>query len=447
MTEIIALLACLSPCLEATAQRRLACLIEAVLAMTGRVTMLGISRWTEEGGSYRTVQRFFNTGFDWLRLHWFFIRHHLLTDNDVVLIGGDETTVTKAGKKTYGVDRFFSSLYGKAVPGLSFLSLSLISVGARKSYPVLTEQVVKEAPTEEQYPSKEANQSGSKKKGAKKKGRGRPKGSRNRNRREMELSPFLRFLQQALQRLLALIGTDLSIVYLVYDGALGNNAGLQMVRQCGLHLISKLRYDAALYLPYEGPYRGKGRRRKYGDKLDYRHLPVRYLQSSTTDKGIRTDIYQMRVWHKLFADQLNVVILVKTNLHTQKTARVVLFSSDLELSWDQVIDYYSLRFQLEFNFRDAKQYWGLEDFMNIRPRPVHNAANFAMFMVNITAALRRCANFSPMSVLDLKAWFRAAKYVRETLKLLPQKPEAIFIEQVVTEVSSLGRVNVPVFAD
>ena len=440
MTEIIALLACLSPCLDATAQRRLACIIEAVLAMSGRVTMLGISRWTEEGGSYRTVQRFFNTGFDWRRLHWFFIRHHLLAENDVVLIGGDETTVTKAGKKTYGLDRFFSSLYGKAVPGLSFLALSLISVSARKSYPVLTEQVVKEIRNEEKRPNK-----GAKKSGSKKKGRGRPKGSRN--RRDVELSPFLRFLQQALKSLLALIGTDLSVVYFVYDGALGNNAGLQMVRQCGLHLISKLRYDAALYLPYEGPYRGKGRRRKYGDKLNYGHLPARYLQSSTTAKGIRTDIYQMLVWHKLFADQLNVVIIVKTHLHTQKTARVVLFSSDLDLSWDKLIDYYSLRFQIEFNFRDAKQYWGLEDFMNIRPRPVHNAANFAMFMVNTTAALRRCLDFSPMSVIDLKAWFRAAKYVRETLKLLPQKPEAIFIEQAVTEVSSLGRVNLPVLAD
>ena len=274
-------MACLWPCLDATAQRRLACIIEAVLAMTGRVTMLGISRWTEEGGSYRTVQRFFNTGFDWRRLHWLFIRHHLLTENDVVLIGGDETTVTKAGKKTYGLDRFFSSLYGKAVPGLSFLALSLISVSARKSYPVLTEQVVKESPKAEKRPNE-----GAKKSGSKKKGRGRPKGSRN--RRDVELSPFLRFLQQSLKSLLALIGTDLSVVYFVYDGALGNNAGLQMIRQCGLHLISKLRYDAALYLPYEGPYRGKGRRRKYGDKLNYRHLPARYLQSSTTAKGIRT---------------------------------------------------------------------------------------------------------------------------------------------------------------
>src|SRR2546426_5539261 len=62
------------------------------------------------------------------------------------------------------------------------------------------------------------------------------------------------------------------------------------------------------------------------------------------------------LWHKTFANLLNVVVIVKTNLTTQAVAHVVLFSSDLELSYDHLIDYYRLRFQLEFNFRDAKQY-------------------------------------------------------------------------------------------
>ena len=126
MIDILALLQSLSPYLDKTTIRQFSLIIPALLAMTGRVTMLGISRWTEKGGSYRTVQRFFNTSFDWLRLHWFFIRHHLLTENEVVLIGGDETTVTKAGKKTYGLDRFFSSLYGKAVPGYCNSQMGLI---------------------------------------------------------------------------------------------------------------------------------------------------------------------------------------------------------------------------------------------------------------------------------------------------------------------------------
>lgn len=47
---------------------------------------------------------------------------------------------------------------------------------------------------------------------------------------------------------------------------------------------------------------------------------------------------------------------VKTNLKTNTRSHVVLFSSVLELSFETIIDYYKLRFQIEFNFRDAKQF-------------------------------------------------------------------------------------------
>ena len=62
-----------------------------------------------------------------------------------------------------------------------------------------------------------------------------------------------------------------------------------------------------------------------------------------------------------------MVILVKTLLRTQARAHVVLFSSDVVLAYTLLVDYYGLRFQIEFNFRDAKQYWGLEYFMNVSP--------------------------------------------------------------------------------
>ena len=151
----------------------------------------------------------------------------------------------------------------------------------------------------------------------------------------------------------------------------------------------------------------------------------------------------MSLWHKKFADLLNIVVIVKTNLTTHKTAHVVLFSSDITLGHEPLIDYYRLRFQLEFNFRDAKQYWGLEDFMNVNERPVYNSANMALFMVNISHALIRPmrAQWPAFSVNDLKAWFRGRKYVVETLKLLPEMPDAIFIDQVVSQMAELGRVN------
>jgi len=105
-------------------------------------------------------------------------------------------------------------------------------------------------------------------------------------------------------------------------------------------MISKLRHDAALSMPYDGPYAGRGKRKKYGKKLDYRHIPAAYLKESFVEKDIETKIYQMHLWHKNFADLLNIVVMVKTNLKTQAVAHVVLFSSDLDLSYEQLIDYY-----------------------------------------------------------------------------------------------------------
>ena len=79
----------------------------------------------------------------WGMLHWLLLRHHLLDKDEVLVMGGDEVVVTKAGKKTHGLDRCFSSLDGKVVPGLCFLRLSLISVKRRTSYPMLMEQIIK----------------------------------------------------------------------------------------------------------------------------------------------------------------------------------------------------------------------------------------------------------------------------------------------------------------
>lgn len=439
MADIIAVLQCLDQCLSQTTLRQVACIVPAMLAMTGRVTMLGISRWTDKGGSYRTVQRFFNTLIAWSKVQWFFIRHHLLDPEDTLLIAGDETVVTKSGHKTYGLDRFFSSLYGKPVPGIAFFGLSLISVKHRVSYPVMMEQVIKPKAEEQQPKSSKPAKKQSQKEGRP----GRPKGSKNKNRRDVELSPYLLQIQGMLRSLLRLVGTEIRPIYCVLDGAFGNNYALQMVRQCSLYLISKLRYDAALYFPYQGPQKKFGPRRKYGDKLNYVRIPDQYLTASSVEDGIQTRIYQMLMWHKLFADPLNVVIIVKTNLKTRDRAHVVLFSSDPDLAYDQLIDYYRLRFQIEFNFRDAKQFWGLEDFMNVNPIPVYNGANLAMFMVNVSQALIRyfrptCPAFS---VNDLKAHFRGRKYVIETLKLLPQTPEPISIHQIFAQVLAIGSVN------
>ena len=94
-----------------------------MIAMSGHVTMLGISRWTEKGGSYRTIQRFFGTEINWPLLKWQLVRIRL-KKKGVKIIAGDHTTVTKSGKKTHGIE---------------FLTLSVIDVESRTCSPIITE--------------------------------------------------------------------------------------------------------------------------------------------------------------------------------------------------------------------------------------------------------------------------------------------------------------------
>ena len=138
-----------------------------------------------------------------------------------------------------------------------------------------------------------------------------------------------------------------------------------------------------------------------------------------------------------------MVCVLKTHLPTEKKSHVLLFSSDLALDAETLIDSYALRFQIEFNFRDAKQFWGLEDFMNVNKTPVNNAANLSMFMVNVSAKLLAPlrAEHSEGSVLDLKARYRGMKYLHETLKILPQKPDPIVIDEIAEHLGSIGAIH------
>jgi putative transposase len=94
----------LSQYIEPTLLRQLGRVIEAMLSMSGRVTMRGLSRWSGTGGSYRTIQRFFNTSLNWCHLQWLLMRQHVLDTDDIVVMSGDASahiTVDTCGKKFF----------------------------------------------------------------------------------------------------------------------------------------------------------------------------------------------------------------------------------------------------------------------------------------------------------------------------------------------------------
>src|ERR671917_2425137 len=191
--DILALLQCLRPCLSVTTLRQMSLIAIALLTMTGRVTMTGIARWSGDGASYRTIQRFFATVLPWAHLFWLFFQQHHLQDDDVYILAGDEVVVTKAGKQTFGLDRFFSGVLQKAVPGLAFFSLALISTTTRRAFPLRLEQVVR---TEAEKAAAKAKAAAKKTKSpAAKRKPGRPKGSTTKPKTEVSLSPELQGMQ------------------------------------------------------------------------------------------------------------------------------------------------------------------------------------------------------------------------------------------------------------
>ena len=181
MTEIVALLQILKPVVSPTVLKQMSQVIYGLWISHGRITMLEISRWTERGGSYRTLQRWYHSPLQWLQILWILFTSQLWQAGHEYLAAGDEVGFGKAGKETYGIGRFFSSLQPRVIPGLSFFALSVIDVQERQSYPIQVAQMVKtegeKAQKEKQKPAK-----------GKKHPVGRPKGSQNKKDDQPTLS-------------------------------------------------------------------------------------------------------------------------------------------------------------------------------------------------------------------------------------------------------------------
>jgi len=80
---------------------------------------------------------------------------------------------------------------------------------------------------------------------------------------------------------------------------------------------------------------------------------------------------------------------------------------------------------------------------NVTPTGVTNAANLALFMVNVAYRLQddvrqRAPDYS---ILDFKADCRGSKYVEETIQMLPEKPEPVLLAKILNQVTSLGRIH------
>ncbi|CAN5790204.1 hypothetical protein BH24BAC1_BH24BAC1_10210 [soil metagenome] len=442
--EIIEILAVTSSHLSAANLRNFSFLVEAILATSTPVTTLSVSRICR--ASHRTLQRFYALdNIDWLLVRLLLLRAFIYQPEHHYLLAGDETVEDKAGKHTYGMGRFYSSLSQRAINSVSFLALSLIDVQTRKSSLVACEQLIKNkadalAPkTEKKQQSQEP-----------KRGRGRPKGSKNKPEQQPQSLSYqtMKVLLSLFKSRLKAVLPSLNCFHLVLDGFYGHCAYLQLALEHELKIISRFKSNACLYLPYQGEYKGKGRPQTKGHKVNLEQLPASCFVSSIEDEKqkVRTHIYAFSAYTPAMAGGLlKVVVLVHTHRVTGRSSRTILFTNDLELTAEQVKDYYSLRFQIEFDFRDAKQYFGLSSFRNYKQTQVTNAANIAFTMTLVSKILlekmRERYNCETMGITDMKVLYRIGRWVEEYLKFNKSNQNEFLTPQQFIDIARLEAIH------
>jgi putative transposase len=357
---------------------------------------------------------------DWTVIRLLIFIRFVYNPSHHYLIAADETVEGKAGKATHGIGLFYSSTNRRVINSVSFLNLSLVDTVTEKSSMIGCQQIVKANHSQE---DKIVSKKG-KDKPSVVKPVGRPKGSKNKPK-----TPPLGISYTTLDALLKLtLGLfaihlpNLSCFHIVLDGFYGHEDYVNLAIEKKLNIISKFKRNAHLIFQYQGLQKPNGRPRILGQKVKLDKIDPQYFTRNIYDEqqNVKTEVYQFKAYTpKIAGVLLNIVVLVHKNQTSKKESRTILFSNDLALTDEQIVKYYSLRFQIEFEFRDAKQFFGLADFKNVKPTQVTNAVNIAFTMNLISRVLlekyKIQFNAPKMGILDLKTIFKAQKYIKSTL--------------------------------
>ena len=174
----------------------------------------------------------------------------------------------------------------------------------------------------------------------------------------------------------------------ITDSWFGNNGLFKPLHNrlgSRFHMVSRLRSNNNVFkLPGPHLQKGPGRPRKYGKKLgDAASLAVRFKPSASEYSvnlygRIRTVVaYERVVMLKTLRCAVRVVWVYR------KTQWVALFSTDLTLSVEQVIEYYGARWKIEAAFKELKQDVGSAETQTRHPNAVMNHLHFCMMATSI----------------------------------------------------------------
>jgi hypothetical protein len=279
------------------------------LSMRGRLNFANMARY----GVYseKTYRTHCAMAFDVFTFNTRVIEHRCSRHR---IIAADCSYVPKSGKHTPNLGTFWNGCVSTALPGLEISTLAVVDCDTNTAYHLESLYTPGDLPDAE--------------------------------------SRIDFYVKQITDRASALKGLA---DYLVYDGAAGKRKFVDgIVTKTDLHLISRLRKDADLRYLYTGPRTGRpGRPKQYDGKINCQGLDLSRFERCYEDEDIT--IYTAIVNSKTLKRNIRIAYIQ----HNASQTYVILFSTDLTLDGVLIYAYYRSRFQIEFLFRDSKQFTGL----------------------------------------------------------------------------------------
>lgn len=286
-------------------------LFTAMQAFSGRATMANLRRYG--AGSERRQSFWSRKSFAFAAFNMALLQHSGVLKNRVCA-SMDATFIKKSGKHTEGVGWFYNGSASRAEKGLEGICLALVDLDEHTAYAIDVEQTPAELPEDQ-------------------------------SRIDYYLTLFERRVELLKQY----------TRHLLVDGGFSSHDFVAGVCAHDFDIIGKLRKDANLRYLFAGPHpKRRGARRKYDGKIDFEdYSRFEVVPCDQED----TEIFSATVNHKSLKRTIKVVVIVCTS--GGKRRHAVLFSTDLELSATEIVEMYGARFQIEFLFRDGKQFTGL----------------------------------------------------------------------------------------
>lgn len=213
---------------------------------------------------------------------------------------------------------------------------------------------------------------------------------------------------------------------LVADSAFSKKPFIDKMPGIGFNVVSRLRRDAALYYLWDGKPTGKpGRPRVKGDKIDFSNINKSKAKLLDTDE-FTGQVYVLKAWCKSLQRKISLVIHILPG-----GGHWLYFSTDENMSGRDVMEYYCTRFQIEFCFRDAKQFVGLNDCQARDKRKLDFAFNSSFTAVNVAKIM--CKEYN-LSIGRLKALMVNAYYAQRIIDVFENNPNTQLNHEIVNEI-------------